>query len=68
MNFNEILYSQLSSMSIMTLPAEIYAFGWQFAMMLPGITVVTFASNYLFTPVFYNNSIDNCYAVSEPTE
>lgn len=48
----------------MTLPAEIYAFGWQFALILPNITAITIASNYLFTPVFYHNAIDNCYVVS----
>lgn len=49
----------------MAIPAEIYSFGWQFALLLPAIVAIILTSNYLFIPVFYNNSIDNCYAVSE---
>lgn len=56
--------SQLSAMSVISIPAEIYSFGWQFALILPIISVITLVSSYLFLPVFYNNNIDNCYAVS----
>lgn len=48
----------------MTVPAEVYSFGWQYGLLIPTLFFITFGTNYLFLPVFYHNSIDNCYVVS----
>lgn len=61
----ELNFSQLSAIAIMATPAEIYSYGWQYAMLFPSLVAITLAANYLFIPVFYHNNLDNCYAVSE---
>lgn len=48
----------------MAVPAEVYSYGWQYILMIPAMFIVTVVANTLFIPVFYQNSIDNCYAVS----
>lgn len=57
-------FSQLSALSIVAIPAEIYSFGWQYFLIIPTLVFIIIAVNYLFLPVFYQNNIDNCYAVS----
>lgn len=59
-----IAFSQLSAIAIMTIPAEIYSFGWQYALLLPSLVFVTIVTNYVSLPVFYSNNIENCYVVS----
>lgn len=65
---NEMLklsnFSQISAISIIAIPAEIYSFGWQYCLVIPMLIPITISINYLFLPVFYHNNIDNCYAVS----
>lgn len=61
--FSEI--SQLSAIAIMSVPAEIYSFGYQYLFLLPTLFFVTLVTNYISLPVFYCNNIDNCYAVSK---
>lgn len=51
----------------MTVPAEIYSFGWQYALLLPSLIFVTLVTNYVSLPVFYCNNIENCYVVSVKT-
>lgn len=48
----------------MTLPAEMYSFGSQVTIMVLIQGLVTLLINFVFIPIFYNNHIDNCYAVS----
>lgn len=64
--FRSIVFfqSQLSAMAIMTIPTEVYSFGWQYALLLPSLIFVTLVTNYISLPVFYCNNIDNCYKVS----
>lgn len=47
----------------MTIPAEIYSFGWQYALSIPAAVFVVFVTNYISLPVFYHNKVDNCYVV-----
>lgn len=59
-----LVSSQLSAISIMTIPVEIYSYGWQYMLLLPTLLFIAVATNYLFLPVFYQNNIENCYVVS----
>lgn len=43
------------------MPAEIYSFGWQYMLFLPASTLILLITNYVSLPVFYGNSIENCY-------
>lgn len=56
-------FSQLSAVAIISIPAEIYSFGWQYCLFLPGLFLVTLITNYVSLPVFYCNNIENCYMV-----
>lgn len=56
--------SVISAWTIMAVPAEIYSFGWLYILMIPAMGLLTLAANLLFVPVYHQNSIDNCYAVS----
>lgn len=58
----------MSAISIVAIPAEIYAFGWQYVLIIPTVGLIILIVNYLFLPVFYQNNIDNCYAVSVPID
>ncbi|XP_031621567.1 uncharacterized protein LOC116339681 [Contarinia nasturtii] len=60
-----LIASQLSAISIMALPAEIYSFGYQYIFLLPTLFFVTLVTNYISLPVFYCNNIENCYAYLE---
>lgn len=59
-----LVSSQLSAISIMTIPVEIYSYGWQYMLLFPTLIFIVVATNYLFLPVFYQNNIENCYVVS----
>ncbi|XP_026465203.1 sodium-coupled monocarboxylate transporter 1-like [Ctenocephalides felis] len=56
-----LVASQLSGISIMSLPAEMYAYGSQFAILLPVMILVTVAVVYIFIPVFYSLNLANAY-------
>lgn len=47
----------------MAIPAEVYAFGWQYTLLLPSLILVLMVTNYISLPVFYSNNIENCYMV-----
>lgn len=57
-------FSQLSGISIMSVPAEVYVYGIQIALLIPLMTIVVVIINKVFIPVFYHNHIANCYEVS----
>lgn len=57
-------FSQLSGISIVALPAEVYVYGLQIALCMPIMTFVVLIINKVFIPVFYHNHIANCYEVS----
>lgn len=48
---------------MLTLPAELYTFGSPMLYSLPTVLLVVIFINYIILPIFYNNQIDNCYAV-----
>ncbi|XP_037039646.1 sodium-coupled monocarboxylate transporter 1-like isoform X2 [Bradysia coprophila] len=60
-----LIASQLSAISIMTLPAEIYSFGSSVTLIVLVQVVVMLIINFIFIPIFYNNNIDNCNAYLE---
>ncbi|XP_030080602.1 sodium-coupled monocarboxylate transporter 1-like [Drosophila hydei] len=60
-----LVSSQLSGVSILSIPAESYAFGFHFVFsvlaMLPTIPILI----YIIVPVFYDNNVVNCYEYLE---
>ncbi|XP_065354579.1 sodium-coupled monocarboxylate transporter 2-like [Calliphora vicina] len=56
-----LVASQLSGISIMTIPAEMYSFGinWVFNVVSTVVTIPLLC--WVVIPVFYNNGISNCY-------
>lgn len=58
-----LVASQLSAISIMTIPAEMYAFGINWFFNVVCMVVVIPLLNYVIIPVFYNNNLTNCYEV-----
>ncbi|TDG42422.1 hypothetical protein AWZ03_011143 [Drosophila navojoa] len=60
-----LVASQLSAISIMTIPSEMFAFGmnWFFAVLI--MVLIVPVLNYVIIPVFYNNDITNCYEYLE---
>lgn len=62
---DNIIYSQLSAIALITIPSEIYSYGSTYMFMISVVVIgSTLLINWLYLPVFYNNNIDNCYAVS----
>lgn len=59
-----LIASQLSGISIMAVPAEVYVYGIQIALLIPIMIFVVLVINKVFIPVFYHNHIANCYEVS----
>lgn len=59
-----LVASQLSAITIMAVPAEIYAFGSQYFVIVLSMFLSVITITYVFVPVFYNNHIANCYEVS----
>ncbi|KAH8313671.1 hypothetical protein KR067_009995 [Drosophila pandora] len=55
-----LVASQLSAISIMTIPAEMYAYGVNWFFNVVCMLVVVPLLNYVVIPVFYNNNITNC--------
>uniref|UniRef100_A0A182W0T7 Sodium/solute symporter n=1 Tax=Anopheles minimus TaxID=112268 RepID=A0A182W0T7_9DIPT len=60
-----LIASQLSGVSIMSVPAEMYSYGAQYWIIAPTMILITMIINYIFVPVFYNNHITNCYQYLE---
>ncbi|XP_016923868.3 sodium-coupled monocarboxylate transporter 2-like [Drosophila suzukii] len=60
-----LVASQLSAISIMTIPAEMYAYGINWFFNVVCMLVVVPLLNYVVIPVFYNNNITNCYEYLE---
>lgn len=58
-----LIASQLSGISIMAFPAEVYVHGIQIALQIPLMIFVVAIINKIFVPVFYHNHIANCYEV-----
>lgn len=57
-------FSQLSPLVILTMPVEIYSFGWQHTIFIPVLVLVMLALCYIFLPILYQNKLDNCYTVT----
>lgn len=55
--------SQLSAYSIIVVPSEIYSFGSHYLLVLPAIIVMVFVVTYGILPIFYEQNLDNCFAV-----
>lgn len=60
-----LIASQLSGISIMSIPAEMYSFGSQYFVLVPMMIIVVILLNYVIIPVFYSNNIANCYEYLE---
>ncbi|XP_058447704.1 sodium-coupled monocarboxylate transporter 2 [Malaya genurostris] len=60
-----LIASQLSGVSIMSVPAEMYSYGAQYWIIAPTMIVIVLIINYVFVPVFYNSQITNCYQYLE---
>ncbi|XP_034485819.1 sodium-coupled monocarboxylate transporter 2 [Drosophila innubila] len=60
-----LVASQLSAISIISVPAEMYAYGINWYMCVITIVLVVPILNYIIIPVFYNNNITNCYEYLE---
>lgn len=59
----DLFFSQLSPIVILTMPVEIYQYGWQYTLFLPALVLVALALCYIFLPILYQNNLDNCYTV-----
>jgi len=57
------IFSQMTGIAIMAIPAEIYVFGTQYWLVVFVMIIVVLIINYIFVPIFYNNHIANCYEV-----
>ncbi|KAH8381431.1 hypothetical protein KR093_004776, partial [Drosophila rubida] len=60
-----LVASQLSAISIMSIPAEMYAYGINWIFNVVSMLLVVPILNYVVIPVFYNNNITNCYEYLE---
>lgn len=54
-----LIASQLSGVTMMTVPAEMYFYGTQYYLLAPLMILVTFVVNS-FVQVFYENNLSNC--------
>ncbi|XP_055905825.1 sodium-coupled monocarboxylate transporter 1-like [Eupeodes corollae] len=60
-----LVSSQLSAISIVTIPSEMYSFGITFAFTMIAMFGALPILMYIIIPVFYNNNISNCYEYLE---
>ncbi|GAB0088916.1 sodium-coupled monocarboxylate transporter 2 [Sergentomyia squamirostris] len=60
-----LIASQISGVTILSVPAEMYGYGTQYAIMVPFMIVTVSIINFVFIPVFYNNNLSNCYEYLE---
>ncbi|XP_075146358.1 sodium-coupled monocarboxylate transporter 2-like [Haematobia irritans] len=56
-----LIASQLSGISIMSVPAESYSFGFAYIYMVISVIFIIPILNYIIIPVLYKNNISNCY-------
>lgn len=54
-----LIASQLSGVTMMTVPAEMYFYGTQYYIIAPLMILITFVVNS-FVQVFYENNLSNC--------
>uniref|UniRef100_A0A336LPX0 CSON011097 protein n=1 Tax=Culicoides sonorensis TaxID=179676 RepID=A0A336LPX0_CULSO len=54
-----LIASQLSGVTMMTVPAEMYFYGTQYYIIAPLMILITFITNS-FVQVFYENNLSNC--------
>ncbi|XP_068153303.1 sodium-coupled monocarboxylate transporter 2-like [Drosophila tropicalis] len=60
-----LVASQLSAISIMTIPAEMYSYGIHWFFNVIFMIVIIPILNYMVIPVFYNNNLTSCYEYLE---
>ncbi|XP_061392469.1 sodium-coupled monocarboxylate transporter 2 [Musca vetustissima] len=60
-----LVASQLSGISIMTIPAEMYSYGINWFFNVVSMVVIIPILIWVVIPVFYNNNISNCYEYLE---
>lgn len=60
-----LIASQLSGISVIAIPAEMYSYGFTYAFITSSMIVVVPILCYLVVPVFYTNNISNCYEYLE---
>ncbi|KAL5279433.1 hypothetical protein ACFFRR_003822 [Megaselia abdita] len=56
-----LIASQVSPLSIMGFPSEIYLYGITFSFFFVMFMLVVLILNYLIIPIFYENNVTNCY-------
>lgn len=54
-----LIASQLSGITMMTIPAEMYFFGTQYYLIAFTMVIICAIVNYVFIPVFYENHLSN---------
>ncbi|KAG8325420.1 hypothetical protein J6590_067869 [Homalodisca vitripennis] len=59
------VFSHVSGVSLVGLPAEIYVFGSQYAVIFLPITVTVLLVNYVYLPVFYHLQLNSLYEYLE---
>ncbi|EDV90551.1 GH14124 [Drosophila grimshawi] len=60
-----LVASQLSGLSIMSVPAETYTFGFNYIFVVISMIAVVPILIYIIVPVFYENNVSNCYEYLE---
>uniref|UniRef100_T1PIW0 Sodium:solute symporter family protein n=1 Tax=Musca domestica TaxID=7370 RepID=T1PIW0_MUSDO len=60
-----LVASQLSGISIMTIPAEMYSYGINWFFNVVSMVIIIPILLWVVIPVFYNNNISNCYEYLE---
>ncbi|XP_055904619.1 sodium-coupled monocarboxylate transporter 2-like [Eupeodes corollae] len=56
-----LIASQLSGISVIAIPAEMYSFGFTYVFIVSSMIVIVPILCYVIVPVFFNNNISNCY-------
>ncbi|XP_055848233.1 sodium-coupled monocarboxylate transporter 1-like [Episyrphus balteatus] len=60
-----LIASQLSGISVIAIPAEMYSFGFTYVFISSSMIFVVPILCYFVLPVFYENNISNCYEYLE---
>ncbi|XP_054091958.1 sodium-coupled monocarboxylate transporter 1 isoform X1 [Zeugodacus cucurbitae] len=60
-----LVASQLSAISMMAIPAELYSFGINWVFSLASLLIIIPTLCWIIIPVFYNNNLSNCYEYLE---
>lgn len=56
-----MIFSILSGLTLLSLPAEVYKYGLALALMVPVNIIIALATYYLFLPVFYKLQVTSMY-------